>query len=208
LTGHKGERVNRSVALVTDDFRLYHKLVPFLEGNGLRVLVLKPGDAVPAAVQVLLGGPSDDPRTVPLRPDFEATFLAALAALDPRLRRPGGSARRPYHRVVFGLDPGRVTGVAVLADGELFLVGESLSVEAAVERVASWATAFETESWAIHVGAGAPEVGRALLQGLRQRLPHARASLVGEEKTTPYSHVTGSRHTDAAVHIALREPPA
>jgi len=44
MTGHRGARANRSVALVTDDFRLYHRLVPVLESQGLRVLGLRPGE--------------------------------------------------------------------------------------------------------------------------------------------------------------------
>jgi hypothetical protein len=200
MTGHKGERRNRAVAVVTDDFRLYHRLVPFLESHGVQVLGLRPGDPVPPSVQVLLGGPPEDPRSLQLHDDLEATLLAALRRLD---RKPG---RDGYKRVVLGVDPGKVIGLAVVADGSWLLVGESLSVEDAVERLAHWAVGLEHAGLQVHIGAGAPRVGRDLLARLARRLPGAGISLVREEATTPGSHVTGSRHTDAAVHIALRDP--
>jgi hypothetical protein len=188
------------VALVTDDFRLYHRLVPFLESHGIQVLGLRPADPVPNSVQVLLGGPPDDERSLPLHDDLEATLLSAYRRLD---RKPG---RDGYRRVVLGVDPGKVIGLAVVADGHWLLVGESLSVEDAVQRLATWCSGLAASDLHIHIGAGAPRVGRDLLARLARRLPEATVSLVREEATTPGSPVTGSRHTDAAVHIALREP--
>lgn len=193
------------MALVTDDFRLYHALAPYLEGHSIRVLGLKPDEAPPASVRVLLGGPPGDPRTVALREDREATLLAVLAALDdrPTARRPGG-----YQRVVFGVDPGHVIGLAVLADGVWLHVAEARSPGDAVERVAAWSTGLSAQRWEVHVGDGHPTSGRGLLPALKARLPQARVLLVPEEATSPFRPVTGSRHTDAAIHIAMREPRA
>lgn len=201
MTGHPGERRNLVVALVTDDFRVYHELAPYLEGRGIRVLGLKPGEAPPASVRVLLGGPAGDPRTVPLRPDREATLIAVTAALDERPTARGG-----YQRVVFGVDPGQVIGLAVLADGEWLHVAEARSPAEAVEKVASWSAALTAKRWEVHVGDGHPATGRRLLPALKARLAQAKVLLVPEEATSPFRPVTGSRHTDAAILIALREP--
>lgn len=203
MTGHPGERRNLHVALVTDDFRLYHEMAPYLEGHGIRVLGLKPGEVPPASVRVLLGGPGDDPRTVPLRPDREATLIAIYAALD---QRPTAHAIGGYQRVVFGVDPGQVIGLAVLADGASLHVAEARSVEEAASRLTSWSTALSARHWEVHVGNGHPQTGRVLLRQLRARLPQAKVHLVREEKTSPFRPVTASRHTDAAILIARREP--
>ena len=200
MTGHPGERRNRAIALVTDDFRLYHELVPFFAQHGHTVLVLKPGEVVPSSVRALMAGPAGDARTVSLHSTFESTLLACLTHLD---RKPDGSA---YRRVVLGVDPGQVIGLAAVADGRALLVGTDRAVDAAVERLAAWTTGLEASECAIHIGAGAPAVGRALFAAVRQRLPGWKASLVPEEATTPVAHVSGSRHTDAAIHIALRRP--
>lgn len=200
MSGHVGERRNRHVALVTEDFRLYHRLVPFLESCGLRILGLRPSDEVPSSVQVLLGGPLEDPRSIAIRDDDEATLLAVYTAID---RRPGADG---YRRVVFGVDPGKVIGLAVLADEDCLLVGESRSVEDAVARVVAWASGLVATRWEVHVGDGSPLEGRALVAELRERLPQAEVRLVREHDTTPFSPVSGSRHTDAAWHIAMRRP--
>lgn len=202
MTGHRGARTNLPVALVTQDFRLYHRLAPFFEGYGITVLGLRPGDAVPASVRVLLGGPQTDKRSVALREDAEATLLATFAALDPR---PG--KRHGYGRVVFGVDPGQMIGLAAVADGEALLVGEARSVHEAAERVKAWATGLSARVWEVHVGDGAPEAGRSLVEALARRLPQARVALVSEEGTSPWFAVTGSRHADAAILIALRPAP-
>ncbi|HJQ93317.1 MAG TPA: hypothetical protein VJ874_03410, partial [Candidatus Thermoplasmatota archaeon] len=151
MTGHLGSRRNLHVALVTDDFRLYHQLAPYLESNHIRVLGLKPGEEAPASVKVLLGGPEGDPRTVALREDREATLLALYSALDERPTARGG-----YQRIVFGLDPGQVIGLAVLADGAWLHVAEVRSPAEAVDRIAAWATGLSAERWEVHVGDGHP----------------------------------------------------
>ncbi len=200
MTGFPGERRNREIALVTDDFRLYHRLVPFFASHEQTVLVLKPGEAVPASVRALIGGPVGDPRTVALREDLEAALLACWTHLD---RKADGS---PYRRVVLGVDPGKVIGLAVVADGHWLLVGESLSVAAAVERLGAWASGLTAGELAVHIGSGAHSLAMDLYIGVRRRLPKVSVSLVSEEATTPVSPVTGSRHTDAAIHIAMRRP--
>lgn len=136
-----------------------------------------------------------------LREDREATLLALIAALDERPTARGG-----YQRVVFGVDPGQVIGLAVLADGAWLHVGEARSPEQAVDRIAAWATGLSAKAWAVHVGDGHPTTGRGLVRALKARLPQARVLLVPEERTSPFRPVTTSRHTDAAIHIALRDP--
>ncbi|HET6398876.1 MAG TPA: hypothetical protein VFH47_04920, partial [Candidatus Thermoplasmatota archaeon] len=181
MTGFPGERTNRAVALVTDDFRLYHRIVPFMASRGITILGLAPGDPVPPAVRVLLDGPPADPRSIPVLDSLEATLLSVYQALDRR-RRQGG-----YARVVFGVDPGHVIGLAVLCDGEVFLVAESMDMQEACDRIASWSTGLDAKAWEVHVGDGHPEVGRPLLRLMRERLPGMRVALTPEGATTPWS---------------------
>ena len=48
------------VALVTEDFRLYHALAPLFEHHGLSLLGIAPGQPIPPAVRAVLGGPAGD----------------------------------------------------------------------------------------------------------------------------------------------------
>jgi hypothetical protein len=167
----------------------------------VRVLGLKPGEAVPASVRVLVGGPADDPRSVAVRADHEATLLAIQARLDDRPTARGG-----YQRIVFGVDPGQVIGLAVLADGQSLRVAEAQNPDEAVARLAAWSTGLASKAWEVHVGDGHPATRRRLVPALRKALPEARVFIVHEGATTPFRPVTRSRHTDAAILIARREP--
>lgn len=198
LTGFVGERRNRPVALVTDDFRLYHALAPFFEHSGVHLLGLSPGEEVPTAVEVLLDGPDGDPRSVPVREDREATLLAVVQAMD--------TDGEPYRHVVYGIDPGDTIGLAVVADDLPLWVGEEHTVDGAVARLAAWRTGVRARSEAVHVGDGAPPVGLALRRALRDSEPELPVSIVPEYGSSPQAAVTSSRHTDAAIRIARRQP--
>lgn len=201
MTGPIGARTNRAVALVTDDFRTYHRLVPVFEARGLPVLGLRPGDEVPVAVQALIGGPSSDPRSVGLRDDAEATLLAVLQVLDER-----PVAEAAYPEVVFGVDPGQTIGLAVLAAGMPLLVAEERGPKLAAERLRRWRTGLWADRVAVHIGDGEPVTGQGVAAEAARLMPGAEVAFVHEGSTTPYSPATKSRHTDAAIHIALRRP--
>ncbi len=190
------------MALVTDDFRVYHALVPVFEGHGVHLLGLAPGEDVPPSVQVIVGGPAGDGRSVPLFDDAQACLLAAIAALDER-----PTAEDGYSEVVFGLDPGDAIGLAVVADGMALLVDQVFDPEAAVERLVIWKQALSATSWRAHIGDGAPAVGVRLEGLIHARIQGVLVRFVPEDETSPGSPATQSRHTDAAIHIALRRPP-
>ena len=201
LTGPIGARTHRAVALVTDDFRLYHRLVPFFERHGIDVLGLAPGEIPPASVRVVLDGPADDPRSVPVRGTLEATWLATLEALDDRPTVQDGP-----RAVVIGVDPGLRIGLAVLVDGLVYWVAEADSPEQAVDQILAWREGLHPRRWTVHVGHGSPEVGARILALLAVGFPDATLNMVHEGASTPGSAVTKSRHTDAAVRIAQRPP--
>ncbi len=156
---------------------------------------------MPRSVKVLLGGPAQDARALPVHDDPEATLLGVLAALDRR--RPD---RERYRQVVFGVDPGLTIGIALVADGQALLVAECLSPQETADRIATWAAALQAREWRVHVGDGSPAVGRAIAEALGHRVPQAALHFVPEGATTPFRPATGSRHADAAILIALRRP--
>lgn len=201
VAGHIGERINRRVALVTDDFRLYHELTRVFGEHGFRLLGLAPGDVVPGTVVALIGGPEDDPRSVDVHPDPEVCLLRALWKLDGR--RDG-----PYRRLVVGIDPGATIGLALLGDGIVMVVAEAHDVEEAAARVTKWLAAVPHDAEVVHVGDGARDVALPIIAALRRGIPRLNVVTVPEQGTTPYHVHTTSRHTDAAILIALREPLA
>ena len=160
------------------------------------MVVLRPNEPIPESVRVLLGGPPEDARSVRLHKDSEVTMLAVLVALFHPL---------PFKRATFGVDPGQISGLALLGDGQPLMWAECLSAAAIVERIVAWRQAVSAESWHLHVGDGTPE-SMGLLSAVKKIWPEISASLVHEQATTPISPQTMSRHTDAALIIAHRNP--
>ncbi len=201
LTGFIGERTNRAAAIMTDDFRVYHELAPWFEARGVQLLGLRAGEEVPPTVRVVLGGPPDDARSVPLPEDPEAAWLRVCQGLDAR--RNGG----PYRHVVVGVDPGATIGVALLADGAVFIVAECHSADEVARRLLVWRPSLDAEQWSIHVGDGAPEFGEPLAQAVQKAWPDAVVTFTSEQASSPAAPATMSRHTDAAIYIAMRGTP-
>lgn len=192
------------MALVTDDFRLYHELVPLFEAHGVPLLGVRPGERVPDAVEVVVGGAQDDPRCVALRPHAQATLLAVIMALDGRR----AARAEPYGKVVFGIDPGDAIGLAVVADGRPLMVDQVFAPEAAVALLVAWQSGLAARAWFAHIGDGAPMIGVRLEGLLHKHLDGVAVRFVPEQETTPGSPETRSRHTDAAILIAFRHPSA
>lgn len=205
MTGHQGERINYAVAIHTDDFRVYHELAPYFERQGIHLLGVAPDEEIPPAVQVVLGGPPDDPRSVPLRADREANLITVRAALDDRPTARSGHGGG-YRTAVFGIDPGLTIGLALVADDLALLVAESHAPAEAVDRLEAWYTAVTADRITFHVGDGDPERGQQIVDRIRKALPDAPTHVVPEQGTSLPGPATGSRHADAAIHIALRKP--
>lgn len=186
---------------MTDDFRVYHEFAPWFEQRGIQLLGLRAGEEIPPSVRVVLGGPPDDARSVPLPTNIETAWLLVCQALDPR--RNGA----PYRHVVVGMDPGATIGLAVLADGSVFLVAECHEADEVVERLQAWRPGLRTQHWSVHVGDGAPDVGDLLADLAADTWPDATIRFVPEQASSPPAPATLSRHTDAAIYIAMRGDP-
>lgn len=170
-------------ALVTTDFRIYHELAPYFEARGVSLHGYETDEEVPDHMEAVILGA--DARSVPLLSPA-ATLLACLDKMDPR---------GPARRCVFGVDPGVTIGLAVLCDGAPRMVGRAHSPEGALATLRDWATGI-TCPIRVHIGDGytAPD------------LPDWPCFIVPEHNTSPPGPVTGSRHTDAAILIAMRQP--
>lgn len=173
---------------MTNDFRLYHELIPFFAAAGLPVQVIAPDDPIAPNIQVVLNGPQNDSRTIKVV-HLETTLVRALLALQPN------------GKVVIGIDPGQVIGLALLRADRVLRVHQAHSINEALTHMALWK---EATIATVHIGDGDPATGQPLLAGASQLFP-GRAFIVSEERTSPAAPATGSRHTDAACYIAMRK---
>jgi hypothetical protein len=182
-----------SIAVVTEDFSLYHDLVVRLKRRGIAFASLSPKDPIPDDVGVVITSPEEAARiafrpTVVTRGDLEDALDQALKAL---------AGREPFQKVVIGIDPGRRIGVAALADGVVVSSAKCESVDEAVNRVRLFLQRHPASRQVIRIGHGAPTVRNVLIQRLENT--GVPIEIVDETSTTQDVELPDVR---AAISIA------
>jgi hypothetical protein len=117
-----------------------------------------------------------------------------------------------YEKIVIGIDPGEVFGVAVLADGKVIETGNCFSVEETLDKIKNMLKKLEkipTTSVSVKVGNGVPAYKEKLLQVLDNALPsNVMLESVSEAGTDRYlsetKHRRGLRDIVSAIRIAGR----
>jgi hypothetical protein len=151
-----------SIAVVTEDFSLYHDLVVRLKRRGVPFASLSPKDPLPDAIGVVITSPAEAARVtfrplVVTRGDLDDAIDQALKAL---------AGREPFERVAVGIDPGRSIGVAALADGAILATASCGSVDEAVNRVRLFLQRHPGKRQVIRIGHGSPTLRNVLIHRL------------------------------------------
>lgn len=166
------------VAVVTEDFSLYHDLVVRLKRRGIPFASLSPRDPLPDDVGVILTSPAeaedlDFRPVVPTRGDLDDAIDQALKAL---------AGREPAQVVAVGIDPGRSIGVAAVADGLVVSSARCGSVDEAVGRVRLLLQRHPAARQVIRIGHGAPTLRDVLIR--RLLVSGVPVEVVDESRTT------------------------
>jgi hypothetical protein len=112
----------KAIAIMTDDFTVYHDLIVALRARELPFVSLEPGSDVPSSVGVVImaegevtvtGVPTVAVARYPR--DAGAPIPEVQSAIDGAI----GHLRGGIRKITIGVDPGKYPGVAVLADGYL-----------------------------------------------------------------------------------------
>jgi hypothetical protein len=182
-----------TIAVVTEDFSLYHDLVVRLKRRGISFASLSPKDPLPDDVGVVITSPQEEGRikfrpVVVTRGDLEDAVDQALKAL---------AGREPYQQVAVGIDPGRHIGVAALADGVVISSARVDSIDEAVNRVRLFLQRHPAKRQVIRIGHGSPTQRNVLIH----RLENAGVpiEIVDETRTTQDVEMPDVR---AAISIA------
>lgn len=183
------------LAVVTEDFELYHTLVSELRGRNVPVTTLEPGDSLPAETTTVLTGRSD---TVQVPDDvdvIEVDPASPRQAIDSAL----ADERQGSDRRIIGVDPGTQPGIAVLEGGDV-VAAFQVPLDQAADRIREELA--DGGDPIVRIGDGARLRGTRLIDALDD----VRIELVDETGTTPHLG-TGTRGMGdilAAVNIAHR----
>jgi hypothetical protein len=196
------------VAVATVSGRAYFLLVTKLREKNIDFVSLIPGDPVPPEAKVLITTEKEqrlinherilvyDPKTDPAAVVNEAVKIL--------------QGKESYEKIIVGIDPGEVFGLAVIADGKVNETRNCLSTHEVLNEIKSIIKGVNVASTAvsIRIGNGVP-VYRELLATLDSELPPKVVLEVVNEGGTDRllnrdKHRRGLRDIASAIRIAGR----
>jgi predicted RNase H-like nuclease (RuvC/YqgF family) len=195
------------IAVATVNGRAYYELVTELYNKGLPFLSLKPWDAVPSNIKVVI-------TTKEERDKVEHSIVLcyeqgsnAESVVDEAFLKAQG--KQGYEKIVVGVDPGNSCGIAILGDSKVIETKTASSIQDAANLIVESVKRFPAETKIVRVGDGTPEYTSDLVSLLDRSLPsEVLVEIVKEAGTSqlPRKSVNRRRLKDkvSAIKIAGR----
>lgn len=157
------------IAIVTSSGIAYYKLVTELKKRGITFLSLTPNDAIPKSVSTVVTTERDQ-KTV----DHPHVFVYAVdedpsPIIDRVIQSIKG--KYGYGKLVFGVDPGKRVGLAVLDDGSVVRTRILSSIEKTATTILEAVNRIDAKEKIVKIGDGAPLYQGALIELLDGALP-------------------------------------
>jgi hypothetical protein len=198
------------IAVVTVSGKAYYLIVNELKTKNIPFISLTPNDPVPIEIKVVITTKEEQrlinhEKILVYEEDTEPKAL-----INEALQIVQG--KEYYEKIVIGVDPGEVFGLAVLADGKVIETGNCFSVEETLDKIKNILKNLEKTpitSVSVKVGDGVPAYKEKLLRVLDSALPlNVILESVSEAGTDRYlnetKHRRGLRDIVSAIRIAGR----
>jgi hypothetical protein len=195
------------VAVATVSGKAYFLLISELKERNVDFVSLMPEDAVPAEVKAVITTAKEKPLIKHARILVYDENQPPISIVNEALRVAQGKER--YEKVVVGVDPGEVFGVAVVADGKVEEARNCFGLNEAEKEIVNLVKDFDSAiEIKVKVGNGVP-VYKELLESLDSDLPSEVTLEVVSEAGTDRpakdgSHRRGLRDIASAIRIAAR----
>jgi hypothetical protein len=198
------------IAVATVSGKAYYLIVDELKKRNVPFISITPYEPVPMEIKVVLTTEREKPLinhenvlTLKEGEDPQALINQAIQHLE---------GKNFYEKIVIGVDPGEVLGIAVLADGKIIKTGNSFSIKETIDEIGNIIEGLKdvkTSTIIVRVGDGVPEYKERLLRALDRRLPpNVELESVSEAGTDRYiseaKHRRGIRDIVSAIKIARR----
>jgi hypothetical protein len=205
-----GRRMKAKIAVATVSGKAYYLIVNELKRRDVPFISLTPHQQVPIEIKVVITTEKERPlishENVLTFKDGEDPQVLVNQALQQI------EGKDLYEKVVIGVDPGEVLGLAVLADGKVIKTGNCFSIKETVDEIENIVESLKSvkvSTITVKVGDGIPECKEKLLKALDVRLPPTvELESVGEAGTDRYiseaKHRRGIRDIVSAIKIAKR----
>jgi hypothetical protein len=200
--------VKAKVAVATVSGKAYFLIVNKLKEENIPFISLVPGETVPTEVTVVITTEKEKHRinhekilvfNSETEPDTIASEVRKIL-----------QGKEVYEKIVIGVDPGEVFGLAVIADGKVNETGNCFSIQGALAKISSFIKNVDFASTAvtIKIGSGVPTY-KDLMETLDAALPPEVVLEVVSEAGTNRAlnhdkHRRGLRDIASAIRIAGR----
>ncbi len=194
------------VAVATVQGKAYFHIVNLLKDNNIPFFSLKPGDPIPVEVKIVITTTEEKPKIrcskiLTFTSEDELDSLRNTVTINLQ-------GKERYEKIVIGIDPGEVTGLAVIADGKVVDKANCLSIREINNKIKSILknVNLSATNVKIKIGNGVPAY-KELSEALDNTLPPKVVLEVVSEAGTnlPLSKRSrGLRHITSATRIAAR----
>jgi hypothetical protein len=198
------------IAVATVSGKAYYIIVSELKKMNIPFLSLTPKDPIPVEIKVAITTEEEKHLINHEKILVYQDGAEPEALINEALRIVQG--KEYYEKIVIGVDPGEIFGLAVLADGKVVETGNCYSVNETLNKIRKTLRNFEKSqitSVSVKVGDGTPACKEKLLRALDKALPsNVILETVSEAGTDRYlsevGHRRGLRDIASAIRIAGR----
>jgi hypothetical protein len=199
-----------NIAVATVSGKAYYLIVNELKRKDIPFLSLIPNDSIPIEVEVVITTKEEKPLISHGKILVYQDGVEPEALINEALKLVQG--KEHYEKIVIGVDPGEVFGLAVLADGKVIETENCFSINETLDKIKNAVRNFgksQATSFSVKVGDGVPLYKEKLLQALDKALPsNVMLESVSEAGTDRYpnevGHRRGLRDIASAIRIAGR----
>jgi hypothetical protein len=198
------------IAIATVSGKAYYLIVGELRRRGIPFVSFTPFEPIPADIKVVITTEEEKQlinhdKVLVYGKGVELEALMSKAVQSIR-------GKEGYSRIVVGVDPGEVLGLAILGDGKLIEAENCISVEETSKKISNAIKNLGNASFtsiSVKVGDGVPAYKEELLKALDDVLPEGIIlESVGEAGTSRFldqsKHRRGPRDIASAIRIAGR----
>jgi hypothetical protein len=198
------------IAVATTSGKAYYLIINELKKRNMPFLSLTPNESIPIEIKAVITTENERKEINHERVLVYRDGVEPEALINEAIQIVQGKGY--YDRLVIGIDPGEVFGLAVLADGKVVETGNCFSVENTVNRIKDFLKSLESTSItsvSIKIGNGVPAFKEKLLQALDEALPNditlESVSEAGTDRNlSETKHRRGLRDIVSAIQIAGR----
>jgi hypothetical protein len=202
--------MKEKIAVVTVSGKAYFLIVNELKSKRISFLSLTPNQPIPMEIKAVITTEKEKPliKHEKILVYTEGTEPEKLVNEAVQIVQ----GKEHYERLVIGIDPGNVFGLAVLADGKVVETANCFSIEETRDKVMEILKNYENmpiTSTSVKIGDGVPECKERLLRALDNALsPRVVLESVSEAGTNRHisktKHRRGLRDIVSATKIAGR----